>query len=109
MEVGTSDGYYALAGAIIRQAIIDYKIMRFISNGQSNMTKNTRKGLYLDAKEFLFTDRCEQFLNGLGLSHFVSIDAVRKEAQQSPTGMEGVFMRSQVSKRYRKRRQVTTW
>lgn len=73
-----SDSAYAdICGAVIKQAIIDYRKLRFKSDG---LNLAQRKSAWNDAHEFLFTDRLEKYLKAHGLSELVSVSLIRRMA-----------------------------
>lgn len=76
-----NDGYLALAAAIINQAVMDYRFLRFESNKDSGLKKEQRKKAWLDAKEFLFTDRIKVFCQVFGIIDFINIKKVRNLAK----------------------------
>lgn len=80
------DGYFAIAGSIIRQAILDFKFLRFHPEQAGHISRAERRMLYHDAKEFLFTDRLEKFLENLGIQEIVQVDDIREEALSDTMG-----------------------
>ena len=74
-------GYYSLAGAVVRTAIDDYKNLRFRSTKDSGLQKFARKMCFEDAKDFLFSDRLEDYLIKFGLENIVNADKIRKIAK----------------------------
>lgn len=68
--------YHDLAAAVIVQAIVDYQSARF-SRVKNGAHKNRMKHTYLDAKDFLFTNRLETFLEEFYLDEIVKPERVR--------------------------------
>lgn len=63
-----ADGMMRLVGAVIRQAILDYK-----GKSQPFPTYHERE----DARNFLLSDRLEEFLQYFGVDYIVDADAIR--------------------------------
>lgn len=65
-------GYFALAGAVIKQAVTDY-----IHFGRTSQATSGRDNRYNQAKRFLFTNELEDFLRNLELDDIVSAKRIR--------------------------------
>ena len=83
MSTEQDKAYYELCGYVIKQAISDYKHLRFESNKNSGVQKAERKRIWKDAKNFLFTERLQQYLVCFGIQNIVSVEAIRREANQT--------------------------
>lgn len=83
-------GYYDLAGAVVKQAINDYKSLLTKKTTSSWVKKDNIIG-YRDAREFLFskrrcTDKCcdgrlEHYLKQMGVENIVKTRMIKKEAR----------------------------
>lgn len=86
------EAYYKLCGAVIAQAISDYKSAKNSSNDDAlaDDTGN-RINIWLDAKDFLFTDRLEDYLEQHGIDSIVSPESIRKEALRGQLDLKNVI------------------
>lgn len=71
-----SDFYFELFGAVIRQALDDARL-----NTESVTDKNSKMRKYwiLEARDFLNTDRLEEYIERHGVSDIVTAGAIRIE------------------------------
>lgn len=72
--------YLKLAGAVIRQAIFDYKTLRF--NKTADLSPLGRRAAWEDSKGFLFTNRLEKYLEFMGIDEMTRTSEIRKEAMK---------------------------
>lgn len=72
-----------LIGAIIRQAIYDYKFGRFSKTRHVVLWNTGGKNAYQDSKDFLFTDRLKNFITYFGINRLINIESIRKYAKSN--------------------------
>lgn len=72
---GSMDAYINICGAVVKQAIDDYK-----NKNSDDMDKkmSDRKRNYLDAKDFLFTNRLEDYVSKFGFGGEINLKKLRE-------------------------------
>lgn len=67
-----------LAGAVINQAIFDFKHARHLAG----LEKCDRRKYWHEAKEFLFTNQLENYITRMGLEGLVDPQSIRRKAKE---------------------------
>lgn len=71
--------YFTLAGAVINQAIADYKKK---NSAEIEANKVERERSYLSAKQFLFSNQLQDYLKYFNIQGLVNVEKVRDEASR---------------------------